>query len=201
MYSLSVMMLTAALIVGVSVCLIPNVIWFLWWAIAEMFHFSTPRYAPFAWTAAGLVAAVWLIMAYGFFVGRFRLEVKPTTYTDAQLPEAFKGYKIVHISDLHLSTFNDRPAALQRIVDSINAQQPDLICFTGDLVTIGVSEANPYTDILRQLHATDGVVSVLDNHDMLIYTHLSEQRRLAEVEHLADYERTQLGWHLCATST
>lgn len=196
MYSLSVMMLTAALIVGVSVCLIPNVIWFLWWAIAEMFHFSTPRYAPFAWTAAGLVAAVWLIMAYGFFVGRFRLEVKPTTYTNAQLPKAFEGYKIVHISDLHLSTYNDRPAALQRIVNSINAQQPGLICFTGDLVTIGVSEANLYTDILRQLHATDGVVSVLGNHDMLIYTHLSEQRCLAEVEHLADYERIQLGWHL-----
>lgn len=127
MYSLSAMMLTAVLIVGVSVCLIPNVIWFLWWAIAEMFHFSTPRYAPFAWTAAGLVAAVWLIMAYGFFVGRFRLEVKPTTYTNAQLPKAFEGYKIVHISDLHLSTYDDRPAALQRIVDSINAQQPDLL--------------------------------------------------------------------------
>lgn len=64
------------------------------------------------------------------------------------------------------------------------------------MVTIGVSEANPYTDTLRQLHATDGMVSVLGNHDMLIYTHLSAQRRLAEVEHLADYERTQLGWHL-----
>ena len=78
-------------------------------------------------------------------------------------------------------------------MDSINAQQPDLICFTGDWVTTGVSEANPYIDILRQLHATDGVVSVLGNYDMLIYTHLSEQRCLAEVEHLADYERTQLG--------
>jgi len=130
--------------------------------------------------------------------GQFNMaKVNARLYTNAQLPEAFKGYKIVHISDLHLSTYDDRPAALQRIVDSINAQQPDLICFTGDLVTIGVSEeASPYTDILRQLHATDGVVSVLGNHDMLIYTQLSEQRRLAEVEHLADYERTQLGWHL-----
>ncbi len=190
------MMLIAALVMGVLVCLVPNIIWFLWWAIAEMSRCAAPRYAPFAWTAVGLVALVWLIMAYGFFVGRFRLEVKPTTYTNAQLPETFKGYKIVHISDLHLSTYDDRPAALQRIVDSINAQQPDLICFTGDLVTLGISEAEPFTGILRQLHATDGIVSVLGNHDLLIYTHLTEQQRFAEVERLADYERTQLGWHL-----
>ncbi len=135
-------------------------------------------------------------MAYAFFVGRFRLEVNPVRYVDASLPAPFKGYKIVHISDLHLSTFDDRPAALQRVVDSINAQKPDLICFTGDLVTIGLSEALPYTDILRRLHASDGVVSVLGNHDLLIYTRMPEPKRQREVERLVVYEREQLGWQV-----
>lgn len=112
------------------------------------------------------------------------------------MPNCPKPSKAIRLFISATCTSPHTTTALQRIVDSINAQQPDLICFTGDLVTIGVSEANPYTDILRQLHATDGVVSVLGNHDMLIYTHISEQRRLAEVEHLADYERIQLGWHL-----
>lgn len=196
MYSLSVMMLISAAMTGLLVCLVPNVIWFLWWAIAEMFSMTPPRYAPFAWIATGLVATVWATMAYGFFIGRFRTEVKQETYCNASLPRPFEGYKIVHISDLHLSTYDDRPKALQHIVDIINAQEPDLICFTGDLVTMGTEEAMPYTGILRQLQARDGIVSVLGNHDMLIYTRLNEEQRLREVERLAEYERDTLGWNV-----
>lgn len=51
-------------------------------------------------------------------------------------------------------------------------------------------------DILRSLRAKDGVVSVLGNHDMLIYTPLTEEQRLMEVERLATYERDSLGWTL-----
>ena len=80
-------------------------------------------------------------------------------------------------------------------MDSINALQPNLICFRGDLVTICTAEA-PYMDILRSLRAKDGVVSVLGNHDMLIYTPLTEEQRLMEVERLATYERDSLGWTL-----
>lgn len=196
MISLSFMTIIAALMAGLLLCLLPNLVWFFWWAGAEVMGAHTPHYAPFGWTALGLVLCAWLLMAYGYFVGRFRMEVKPTAYTNTALSEAFDGYKIVHISDLHLSTFDDRPEALQRVVDSINAQQPDLICFTGDLVSLGLAEATPYTDILRGLRATDGVVSVLGNHDMMIYAPLTEPQRLAEVEALAAYEREQLGWRL-----
>lgn len=189
-------MFLAALIIGLFLFIILGLIWFVWWVVAETDGFTVPRYAPFGWATLGLIVVAWGCMIYGFFVGRFRLEVSPTTYSNAQLPEAFRGYKIVQISDLHLSTFNDHPEALQRVVDSINAQKPDLICFTGDFVSMGISEAIPYTEILRRLQATDGVVSVLGNHDMMIYRNLSEYQRLIEVEQLASYEREQLGWQL-----
>ena len=188
------MLLLFALVIGFLLCLIPNLVWCLWWAVAAIAKCPAPRYAPFAWVALGVVLLAWLLMAYAFFIGRFRVEVKPTVYVNETLPASFDGYKIVHISDLHLSTFDDRPAALQRIVDAINAQQPDLICFTGDLVTLGISEAKPYADILRSLHAKDGVVSVLGNHDLMIYSRLSEAQRIAEVEQLVRYERETLGW-------
>lgn len=185
-----------ALVFAAIVCALPHIIFGLWWAAAMLFHLPAPPYAPFGWTALALVLALWLVMAYGCFFGRFRLWVNRTDYTSTDLPAAFDGYRVVHISDLHLSTFDDRPAALQRVVDSVNALQPDLICFTGDLVTMGVSEAQPYTRILRGLSATDGVVSVLGNHDLLIYSRLSGEQRLAEVERLAAFERDTLGWQL-----
>lgn len=188
--------LAMALVFAAIVCALPHIIFGIWWAIACLFHLPAPPYAPFGWTALALVLALWLVMAYGCFFGRFRLWVNRTDYTSSDLPAAFDGYRVVHISDLHLSTFDDRPAALQRVVDSINALQPDLICFTGDLVTMGVAEAQPYTGILRGLRATDGVVSVLGNHDLLIYSRLPEEQRLAEVERLAAFERDTLGWQL-----
>lgn len=191
-----IMTLIMVLFFGALVCALPHLVFGIWWAVSSLFHLPAPSYAPFGWTALALVLAVWIVMAYGFFFGRFRLWVNHTDYTSSELPAAFDGYKVVHISDLHLSTFDDRPAALQRVVDSINALQPDLICFTGDLVTMGVQEAQPYADVLRSLHATDGVVSVLGNHDLLIYSRLPEEQRLAEVEHLAAFERDSLGWQL-----
>lgn len=191
-----IMTLIMVLFFGVLVCALPHLVFGIWWAVSSLFHLPAPSYAPFGWTALALVLAAWLVMAYGFFWGRFRLWVNHTDYTSSELPAPFDGYKVVHISDLHLSTFDDRPAALQRVVDSINALQPDLICFTGDLVTEGVAEAQPYIDILRSLRATDGVVSVLGNHDLLIYSRLPEEQRLAEVERLAAFERDSLGWQL-----
>ena len=80
---------------------------------------------------------------YGYWFGRKQLRVIETTYTSNQVPAAFNNHKIVHISDLHLSSFADSPAFLQRIIETINAQQPDLICFTGDFVGFGVGNTLP----------------------------------------------------------
>ena len=189
--------LIGALLLGIVVALVPHVLWLVGWLVGKCFHYTLP-YPCFGWSALALAVLVWCIMAWGFFVGRFRLDVTVHPFAHSDVPASFNGYRVVQISDLHLSTFNDRHAALQRIVDSINAQHPDLICFTGDLVTVGVSEAEPFVDILKQLHATDGVVSVFGNHDMLIYHHhlRNEEEREREVARLADFERNVLGWHL-----
>ena len=114
------------------------------------------------------------------------------------LPQSFKGYKIVHISDFHLSAFENHPEKVQRLVDTINAQQPDLICFTGDLVTMSKTEAEPYTNILKQLHAQDGVMSILGNHDFFIYNRelIDSAAHLRAIQELADYQRDTLSWTL-----
>ncbi len=155
-------------------------------------------YAPFGWTALGLVIFVWLIMAYGYFFGRFKLNINKIDFQNKEIPILFDGYKIVHISDLHLSTFDDNHKALQRIIDTINSQLPDLICFTGDFVSLGVEEAMPYKEILKGIKAKDGVASVLGNHDFMIYGHNRQKtfNPAEAVESLADFQRDSLGWHL-----
>jgi len=191
------MMLVSLLVLSLIFTAVPNILWFVAWLVAKCFHYSMP-YAPFGWTAFGLVAFAWIVMAYGYFFGRFKLDVKKWEYVNKDIPAAFNGYKIVHISDLHLSTFDDSPKQLQRFVDSINAQDPDLICFTGDLVSLGVEEAEPYIEMLKGMKAKDGVVSVLGNHDFLLYRFRRDSTfdREAAVERLDNMQRNVLGWHL-----
>lgn len=176
--------------------LCPTLVWLLCWIIARLCHHNMP-FAPFAYTGLALVLLFCGTMLYGYWFGRKQLRVTETTYTSPQVPAAFNGYKIVHISDLHLSSFSDSPAFLQRIIDTINAQQPDLICFTGDFVGFGVEEAIPFSHILRQLHAKDGIMSVLGNHDFALYHHgLTDAEKEEKVNQLTAYQRDTLGWQL-----
>ena len=181
---------------AVVLLLCPTLLWLICWLIARLAHHSIP-FAPFAYTGLTLVVLFMGTMLYGYWFGRKQLRVTETTYTSPQAPTAFNGYKIVHISDLHLSSFADSSTFLQRIIDTINAQQPDLICFTGDFVGFGVEEALPFTDILRQLHAKDGIMSVLGNHDFALYHHeLSDRQKEQKVNQLTTYQRDTLGWQL-----
>lgn len=189
--------LLSVLVLSFIVILLPNLLWLTSWLVGLCFGGRVP-YAPYGWTAAVLEITLLLLMGYGIFIGRFRLEVNQQEYCSKEVPASLNGYKIVHISDLHLSTFDDRPSALQRVVDNINSQNPDLICFTGDLVGMGVEEAKKYKDILRQLHAKDGIFSVLGNHDFLIYRHdfTSDKERMKEVDCLVQFETDSLGWNV-----
>ncbi len=93
------------------------------------------------------------------------LDVNPQPVVLPRLAPEFAGYRIVHFSDIHMDDWMT-PARLADIVETIDAQQPDLIAFTGDLVTRHIDRyAADLVAILSQLSARDGVVAVLGNHD------------------------------------
>ena len=176
--------------------LCPTLVWLICWIVARLCHHSMP-FAPFAYTGLALVLIFGGTMLYGYGFGRKQLRITETTYTSPQIPADFNGYKIAHISDLHLSSFADSPDFLQRIIDTINVQQADLICFTGDFVGFGVEEAIPFTQTLRQLYAKDGIMSVLGNHDFALYHHgLTDAEKEEKVNQLTAYQRNTLGWQL-----
>ena len=87
--------------------------------------------------------------------------MKQVTFASPDLPAAFDGYRIAQISDIHTGSWNGDRAALQKAVDRINAQQTDLIVFTGDIVNTKATELEPFENILAQLKAPDGVFSIL----------------------------------------
>ena len=189
------MMLFFSIIAGLLLAALPNLLWVIGWVIGKLAGYHLP-YRYFGWTALVLVVSYWLLMAYGYYIGRFRLATTELQYSHADIPKSFDGFKIVHISDLHLSTFDDAPAELEEIVDEINRLSPDLICFTGDMVTIGKKEALPYTNTLRRLRSKYGVASVLGNHDFMIYGFRDDSSRDKSIEDFAAYQTDSLGWNL-----
>ena len=93
------------------------------------------------------------------------LDIRALHLTLPHLAPALHGYRVAHLSDLHLGDWltRDRLAAIVRLV---NQQQPDLIAITGDFVTRQPERvASDLVATLRLLRATDGVVAVLGNHD------------------------------------
>ena len=106
---------------------------------------------------------------YGAFFGTENFQIRETTILSKDLPKGFENYRIVQISDIHCGSWAGDTKALQKAVDLINAQEPDLIVFTGDLVNNIATELDEFMPVLSQLKAKDGVYSVLGNHDYAMY--------------------------------
>ena len=136
-----------------------------------------------------------VIIAYGSLIERNYFRIKEITIHAANLPEAFKGYRIVHISDIHARSFSGREKHLQRAMDKINSLDPDIIAFTGDLITMTPDELDSHVPALSSMKAKDGTFSVLGNHDYSMYSDATEEARQRHLETLIGKERA-LGWDL-----
>lgn len=147
-------------------------------------------------TGIAVAAITCVAFFYGFTRGWKRLEVKETTFASASIPEAFDGYRIVQLSDLHIGTFGSDTTFIRELVERVNALRPDLIVFTGDLVNDSPVELDPYMEILPQLKAPDGVYSILGNHDYCTYRRYDTAD--GAVRSLAELKRRQseFGWNL-----
>ncbi|RYY93283.1 MAG: metallophosphoesterase, partial [Chitinophagaceae bacterium] len=80
------------------------------------------------------------------------------------LPVAFRGLRVVQLSDIHSGSFTDK-AAVARGVQKVLDLKPDLILFTGDIVNNTADEMNDFIGVFKKLQAPMGVFSVLGNHD------------------------------------
>ena len=148
----------------------------------------------FLWGLISLAVPI-LFIAYGSLIGRNLFEVKKVDITFENLPAGFDGYRIVQISDIHASSFIEREDQLGKAVGMINSLEPDLIVFTGDLITLSPDELNTLTSPLSELKAKDGVMSVLGNHDYSMYSNASAQQKEEHLKALIAKEK-EIGWDL-----
>ena len=137
-----------------------------------------------------------LALLYGAFIERNHTQTNNVEIVSDNVPSSFDGYKIVHISDIHLLSFIGREEALARMVEKINAQEPDAILFTGDIVTLNSSEFDTTKDILAKLHANDGVFSILGNHDYSLYTRWESEELLKKDADAIIQQQRAFGWNL-----
>lgn len=134
-------------------------------------------------------------MLYGITKGKYDFKVNKVKLAFDNLPKAFEGFKIVHISDIHSGSFDSREAIIDGI-KLIKQQAADLILFTGDLVNNDSREILPFIEDFKALKAPFGVFSVLGNHDYGDYKKWdSEQDKQENMELLYQYQK-EMGFEL-----
>ena len=132
---------------------------------------------------------------YGMFRGRYNYKVIRHTLEFDNLPEAFDGFTIAQISDLHTGSFinRDKVAYGFRLINQLSS---DVIFFTGDLVNDRASEVDSYRDIFSSLKAKEGIYSVLGNHDYGDYTSWESQAEKEQNFKQLIENHKDLGWTL-----
>ncbi|MER6558818.1 metallophosphoesterase [Streptomyces sp. NPDC001027] len=143
--------------------------------------------------AGAAAAAAAGTVGYGTYGVLRGPRVKRVTVPLAKLPRAAHGYRIAVVSDVHLGPVLGRGFA-QKVVDTINATQPDLIAVVGDLVDGSVKDLGPAAAPLSRLKARHGSYFVTGNHEYFsgAASWVEEVRRLGITP--LENARTELAW-------
>ena len=149
--------------------------------------------------ALAIAAIPFSSLLYGIFKGKYNYKVLKYSLEFDDLPDAFDGYQITQISDIHSGSFDPELSGKKKIaygVDLINKQESDVIFFTGDLVNNRADEMLPWIDTFKKLKARDGKYSILGNHDYGDYIEWeSNDAKAKNMEKLGDVHK-QLGFDL-----
>ena len=158
--------------------------------------FNMPDRRKFISTLAlGIAAIPFGALLYGMYKGKYNFKVLKYDLEYDDLPEAFDGYQITQISDVHSGSFDNRKK-IEYAINLINEQKSDVLLFTGDMVNNKTEEMYPWKDLFSTLEAKDGKFSVLGNHDYGDYVQWPSKD--AKEENLKDLKALQkeMGFHL-----
>ncbi len=113
----------------------------------------------------GLAAIPFLSLIYGVTIGKYNYKVIKQRIFFPDLPDAFDGFTITQISDVHSGSF-DNSEKINYAIDLVNEQNSDMILFTGDIVNTHAKEMHPWIETFKRIKKHEyGKYSVLGNHD------------------------------------
>jgi predicted MPP superfamily phosphohydrolase len=158
-------------------------------------EYAIGRSVFLSWLGLALGGTLFGSLLYGF-KNKYNYQVAKQKLSFKNLPQSFKGIKIVHISDIHAGSFSDKKA-VEYGIQKINALNPDLILFTGDLVNDKSTEMDEYKELFGSLKAPLGVYSTLGNHDYGDYVQwpidgISKEQNLENLKNI----HADMGWRL-----
>ncbi len=142
-------------------------------------------------------AAMW----WGALFNRYNINVKDVEIEIANLPDKFNGYRILQFSDLHVGTYINDTTFVNKVVNTINEINPDLVAFTGDIVNREASELQPFTSPLSHIAAKDGVIAILGNHDYGDYKEWDSPTDKAADRQSLINQFNKMGWKLLLNET
>jgi predicted MPP superfamily phosphohydrolase len=122
------------------------------------------QYAGYAFAFLSFIAII-----YAFHFGKFNFQRKEYVVEIKDLPKSFEGYKILHISDIHLGSFSKQQEKLATLFEKIANENADMIVFSGDMVNNFASEMDDWKPYFKQLPVKNNMLAVLGNHDYGIY--------------------------------
>jgi predicted MPP superfamily phosphohydrolase len=187
--------LVTLLLLGEDILRIPQGIYAFFTKMPGQTQFLPERRKIISQIAVGLAAIPFASLLYGMYRGKYNYKVLNYVLEYDDLPEAFDGFIIAQISDIHSGSF-DNPEKVQYGVDLINQQQADVVFFTGDLVNNRAEEVFPWIETFKKINSKFGVYSILGNHDYGDYTRWeSEAEKKKNMEALFDAQK-QMGWDL-----
>ena len=153
-----------------------------------------PRSTFLSWLGVGLSSTLFFSLLYGFG-NKYNYKLVKKKISLNGLPLAFKGFKIIHISDIHSGSLKDKAAVLKGI-ELIEKQNADIVLFTGDLVNDRATEMHDWMDVFGKIKAPHGVYSTLGNHDYGDYVKWDTvEEKKQNLEALKQVHHN-LGWRL-----
>jgi predicted MPP superfamily phosphohydrolase len=142
---------------------------FTWWVSCLVFAALAPLALVVAWAARlpidpPLVGALALSIGAGVLAAAREPRLVEREVIVPGLPPALDGYRVAQLSDVHCGSYTP-PARIARWVERLNAQKPDLVAVTGDLITSGDWHVEAVARVLGGLRGRDGVYACMGNHD------------------------------------
>lgn len=168
--------------------LIPKSIFAIFTAFSYLIRKLTFRSWQLISLAGGSILGIGIFLSilYGIVEGRYDIRLTKQSLGFPDLPSQMDGFKIVHISDIHLGSFGKNAKTLKASVEIINQLNPDIVLFTGDMVNNFGDEISGFEPYLKQITAKYGKYAIQGNHDYGDYYNwpdsVSKSKNLEQIE-------------------